>query len=81
MSSDGFDLNHLNSNPNLNDELSGWGFINSSDGNDYLYTSSGYEINLRGTNPVNKDIVPVREQIIIISSADAVINTEAEVSN
>ena len=40
----------------------------------------GIEIKVNA-NPANKDIVPVREQIIIISSADAVINTQAEVSN
>ena len=40
----------------------------------------GIEVKVNA-NPVNKDIVPVREQIIIISSADAVINTQAEVSN
>ncbi len=40
----------------------------------------GIEIKVNA-NPANKDIVPVREQILIISSADAVINTQAEVSN
>ncbi len=40
----------------------------------------GIEIKVNA-KPANKDIVPVREQIIIISSADAVINTQAEVSN
>ena len=40
----------------------------------------GIEVKVNA-NPVNKDIVPVREQIIIISSADAVIDTQAEVSN
>ena len=40
----------------------------------------GIEIKV-SADPINKDIVPVREQIIIISSADAVINTQAEVSN
>ncbi len=40
----------------------------------------GIEVKVNA-NPANKDIVPVREQIIIISSADAVINTQAEVSN
>ena len=40
----------------------------------------GIEVKVNA-DPVNKDIVPVREQIIIISSADAVINTQAEVSN
>ena len=40
----------------------------------------GIEVKVNA-NPVNKDIVPVREQIIIISSADAVINTQAEVTN
>ena len=39
----------------------------------------GIEIEVNA-DPVNKDIVPVREQIIIISSEDAVINTEAEVN-
>ena len=39
----------------------------------------GIEIKVNA-DPVNKDIVPVREQIIIISSADAVIKTEAEVN-
>ena len=40
----------------------------------------GIEIKVNA-NPANKDIVPVREQILIISSADAIINTQAEVSN
>tara|TARA_E500000178_G_C17026505_1_gene758274 strand:+ start:688 stop:2451 length:1764 start_codon:yes stop_codon:yes gene_type:complete len=40
----------------------------------------GIEIKV-SADPINKDIVPVREQIIIISSADATINTQAEVSN
>ena len=40
----------------------------------------GIEIKVNA-NPKNKDIVPVREQILIISSVDAVINTQAEVSN
>ena len=39
----------------------------------------GIEIKVNA-DPVNKDIVPVREQIIIISSADAIIETEAEVN-
>jgi len=39
----------------------------------------GIEIKVNA-DPVNKDIVPVREQIIIISSEDAVIETEAEVN-
>ena len=39
----------------------------------------GIEIQVNA-DPVNKDIVPTREQIIIISSADAVIKTEAEVN-
>ena len=39
----------------------------------------GIEIEVNA-DPVNKDIVPVREQIIIISSEDAVIKTEAEVN-
>tara|TARA_E500000178_G_C17026679_1_gene758379 strand:+ start:689 stop:2449 length:1761 start_codon:yes stop_codon:yes gene_type:complete len=39
----------------------------------------GIEIKVNA-DPVNKDIVPVREQIVIISSADAVIKTEAEVN-
>ena len=39
----------------------------------------GIEIRVNA-DPVNKDITPVREQIIIISSADAVIETEAEVN-
>ena len=67
-------------------------FINSTAGTiDYAtgkisintFVVSAYEgIEIKvNANPVNKDIVPVREQIIIISSADAVINTEAEVSN
>ena len=67
-------------------------FINSTAGTiDYTtgkisintFVVSAYEgIEIKvNANPVNKDIVPVREQIIIISSADAVINTEAEVSN
>lgn len=67
-------------------------FINSTAGTiDYVtgkisintFVVSAYEgIEIKvNANPVNKDIVPVREQIIIISSADAVINTEAEVSN
>ena len=67
-------------------------FINSTAGTiDYAtgkisintFVVSAYEgIEIKvNANPVNKDVVPVREQIIIISSADAVINTEAEVSN
>tara|TARA_A100001011_G_C14188113_1_gene790011 strand:- start:600 stop:1238 length:639 start_codon:yes stop_codon:yes gene_type:complete len=40
----------------------------------------GIEIKV-SADPINKDIVPVREQVIIISSADATINTQAEVSN
>ena len=40
----------------------------------------GIEVKVNA-KPANKDIVPVREQIIIISSADAVIDTQAEVSN
>tara|TARA_B100001248_G_scaffold261334_1_gene252152 strand:+ start:1508 stop:3271 length:1764 start_codon:yes stop_codon:yes gene_type:complete len=40
----------------------------------------GIEVKVNAS-PVNKDIVPLREQIIIISSADAVINTQAEVTN
>ena len=67
-------------------------FINSTAGTiDYTtgkisintFVVSAYEgIEIKvNANPVNKDIVPVREQIIIISSADAVINTQAEVSN
>ena len=39
----------------------------------------GIEIKVNA-DPVNKDIVPVREQIIIISSADAIIETEADVN-
>ena len=40
----------------------------------------GIEIKINA-DPVNKDIVPVREQIIIVSSADAVITTVSEVSD
>ena len=46
----------------------------------FVSAYDGIEIKV-SADPVNKDIVPVREQIIIISSADAVINTQAEVSN
>ena len=67
-------------------------FINSTAGtidyttgklsmNSFLVSAyDGIEIKV-SANPVNKDIVPVREQVIIISSADAIINTQAEVSN
>ena len=49
--------------------------------NDFLVSAfDGIEIKV-DADPENKDIVPVREQIIIISSADATINTTSEVGD
>ncbi|RPF76509.1 MAG: hypothetical protein CBE14_002295 [Rickettsiales bacterium TMED254] len=49
--------------------------------NDFLVSAfDGIEVKVNA-NPVNKDIVPVREQVIIVSSSDAVITTKAEVGD
>jgi len=66
----------VNSTAGTVDYSTGKIFIN----NFIVSAFDGIEIKVNA-NPANKDIVPVREQILIISSADAVINTQAEVSN
>ena len=49
--------------------------------NSFLVSAfDGIEVKVNA-NPVSKDISPVREQVLIISTADAVITTTAEVGD